>query len=64
MATLNREQVIGMIFHEDVDSGGDSEIEEDQAFPLPVLEQTLSPAISSDEDLCENENVSPVRESQ
>lgn len=67
MARLNKEQVIGMLFDEDFDSGGESEIEEDLAFPLPMAEETgytpspqqiqaESPAISSDEDQCETEN--------
>ena len=40
MARLNKEQVIGMLFDEDFDSGGESEIEEDLAFPLPMAEET------------------------
>ena len=39
MTTLSGEQVLGMLFDPDFDSGGESEIEEDPAFPLPQLEE-------------------------
>ena len=46
MARLNDEQVLGMLFDDDFDSGGESDIEEDPAFPLPQpedIEHTPSP---------------------
>ena len=79
MATMNKEQVIGMLFDSDFDSGGESEIEEDPVFPLPMPEETehtpspeqspfASPTVgrdSSDEEQCETEDVlSQKRESQ
>ena len=39
MTTLSGEQVLGMLFDPDFDSGGESEIEEDPAFPLPRPEE-------------------------
>ena len=39
LARLNEEQVIGMLFDPDFDSGGESEIKEDLAFPLPHPEE-------------------------
>ena len=47
MARLNREAVLGMLFDPDFDSGGESDIEEDQAFPLPQPEDVdSSPPVS------------------
>ena len=46
MASLSEEQVLGMLFDPEFDSGGESDIEEDLAFPLPQadeLEHSPSP---------------------
>ena len=39
MARINEEQVIGMLFDPDFDCGGESDIDEDLAFPLPHPEE-------------------------
>ena len=46
MARLNEEQALAMLFNADFDSGGESEIDEDLAFPLPQpddIEHSPSP---------------------
>ena len=42
MAGMNEQEVIEMLFDPDFDSGGESDIEEDEAFPLPQLEEVDS----------------------
>ena len=73
---MNKERVIGMLFDSDFDSGEESELEEDPAFPLPMPEETehtpgpehslfASPTVGRDEEQCETEDVlSQERESQ
>lgn len=39
MARMNKEQVIGMLFDADFDSGGESEIDEDMSFPFPMQDE-------------------------
>ena len=39
MARLNEEQALAMLFNSDFYSGGESEIDEDLAFPLPKPEE-------------------------
>ena len=39
MANLSEQQVLGMLFDPDFDSGGESDIDEDAAFPLPQLDE-------------------------
>ena len=47
MAGISEEQVIGMLFDPDFESGGDSEIDEGVAFPLPEQEdENQSPSPS------------------
>ena len=46
MARLNEEQALAMLFNSDFDSGGELEIDEDLAFPLPQpddIEHSPSP---------------------
>ena len=67
MAKLSKDQVIGMLFEDDLDSGDESDIHEDLAFPLPAPgkpEDSPSPQLSllqsgrdcSDDELFEGED--------
>ena len=58
IAHLNKDQVIGMLFDPAFDSGGDSDIGDDLAFPLPMPEDencSPSPQVMPQETEAEEE---------
>ena len=62
MANLSEQQVIGMLFDPDFDSGGESDIDEDVAFPLPQLDEIEHSPSSPPESSLTESQLSPEME--